>query len=239
MQTRVAQEIGWKADSKTGAVAAGAADAVAAGIEILEQEGNAFDAAVATILALNVTDHGDCSIGGEAPVLIYDGKRREAKALSGMGRAPLSPQAIEWYMKNGIPNMDIKMAPVPSIVDLVITILQKYGTKSFGEIVQPALRLLDGGPEVWQPLLAKTLRRMVEEEKRTVGSRETRLQAACDRFYGRNAERNDIAEEMEAFYIQQGGFLRRADLAAHKTLIEEPVQTNYRGYTVYKCGTWT
>jgi gamma-glutamyltranspeptidase/glutathione hydrolase len=33
--------------------------------------------------------------------------------------------------------------------------------------------------------------------------------------------------------------LRRADLAAHKTLIETPVSTTYRGNTVYKCGTWT
>ncbi|MCB0111493.1 MAG: gamma-glutamyltransferase, partial [Caldilineaceae bacterium] len=95
------------------------------------------------------------------------------------------------------------------------------------------------GDQPWHPNLAKTLRRMVEEEGITRGSREVRLQAACDRFYGRHPERNDIAEELEAFYIAEGGFLRRADLAAHKTLIEEPVAVNYRGYTVYKCGPWT
>jgi gamma-glutamyltranspeptidase/glutathione hydrolase len=239
MQEGIAQEIGWKADSKTGAVAEGAAGAVAAGITILEQEGNAADAAAATILALNVTDHGDCSIGGEVPLLIYDAKRREVKSLSGMGRAPLSPQAIEWYMKNGIPNRDIKMAPVPSVVDLCITVLQRYGSKSFGEIVAPTLALLDQGTLEWHPLLAHTLRRMAEEEARTTGSREQRLQAASDCFYGRLAKGNDIAEEIEAFYIEQGGFLRRADLAAHKTLVEEPVAVDYRGYTVYKCGTWT
>ena len=239
MQETSAQQIGWKAASKSGVVAAGAADAVAAGIEILEQDGNAADAAAATILALNVTDHGACSIGGEVPVLIYDSHKQEVKSLSGQGRAPLSPQAIDWYMQNGIPNHDIKMAPVPSVVDLCITMLQRYGTKSFGEIVAPTLALLDRGKEAWHPLLAVTLRRMVEEESCTVGSRETRLQAACDRFYGRNAQRNDIAEELEAFYIEQGGFLRREDLAAHKTLIEEPVAVDYRGYTVYKCGPWT
>ena len=239
MQEKIAQRIGWNAASQFGVVAAGAADAVAAGIEILERDGNAADAAAATILALNVTDHGACSIGGEVPLLIYDSQKREVKSLSGQGAAPLSPDAIRWYMQNGIPNHDIKMAPVPSVVDLCITLLQRYGTKSFGEIVAPTLTLLDSGKEGWHPLLAVTLRRMVEEEARTVGSREARLQAACDRFYGRHAERNDIAEELEAFYIEQGGFLRRADLAAHKTLIEEPVAADYRGYTVYKCGTWT
>lgn len=239
MDNTRSQSIGWQATSKTGVVAAGAAEAVAAGITILEQGGNAADAAAATILALNVTDHGACSIGGEVPVLIFDAQQQTVKSLSGQGGAPLSPQAIDWYMKNGIPNHDIKMAPVPSVVDLCITMLQRYGTKSFAEIVAPTLAILDNHKEAWHANLAVTLRRMVEEEALTSGSREVRLQAACDRFYGRNAQRNDIAEELEAFYIEQGGFLRRADLAAHKTLIEDPVAVNYRGYTIYKCGPWT
>ncbi len=232
-------KIGWNAVSKTGAVAAGGAGAVDAGIQILKAGGNAADAAAGTILALNVTDHIACSIGGEVPVLIFDAEKREVKSLSGQGRAPLSQEAIDWYMKNGIPAGDMKMAPVPSVVDLCITMLQRYGTKTFEEIVAPTLALLDAGNEDWHPNLAVTLRRMVEEEQIAAGDRETKLQAATDRFYGRNKYRNDIAEELEAFYINRGGFLRREDLAAHTTLIEEPVKVDYKGYTVYKCGTWT
>lgn len=239
MLETITQQIGWKAASKIGVVAAGAPEAVAAGIETLEKGGKAADAAVATILALNVTDHGACSIGGEVPVLIFDAQKREVKSLSGQGGAPLSQEAIDWYMENGIPNKDVKMAPVPAVVDLCITTLQHYGTMAFAEIVAPTLALLDAGQEAWHPNLAVTLRRMVEEEQRAGGSREARLQAASDRFYGRNPQRNDIAEALEAFYIEQGGFLRREDLAAHKTLIEEPVSVDYRGYTVYKCGPWT
>ena len=215
------QTIGWQASSKDGVIAAGEADAVAAGIAILEQGGNAADAAVATILALNVTDHGLCSIGGEVPLLIYEARSGEVKSLSGQGGAPLSPAAIEWYMAHGIPNHDIKMAPVPSVVDLCITTLQHYGTMSFAQIVAPTLALLDCCKEPWHPNLATTLRRMVEEEALTSGSREERLQAACDRFYGRHAERNDNAEALEANYIQESGLLRRADQAAHKTQKEE------------------
>ncbi|MBT3292048.1 MAG: hypothetical protein HN380_32190, partial [Victivallales bacterium] len=215
------QQIGWQASSTAGVVAAGSADSVAAGIGILEGGGNAADAAVATILALVVTDHGECSIGGEVPLLIYDAQRQEVKALSGQGRAPLSQDAIDWYMRHGIPgDGDIKMAPVPSVVDLCITTLQRYGTRTFGDVVAPTLALLDGGTEPWHPKLAVTLRRMVEEEQTATGSREERLQAATDRFYGRNKVRNDIAEDLEAYYIEQGGFLRRRDLAAHATTIE-------------------
>ena len=234
-----AQQIGWKASSNTGVVAAGGAKAVAAGIEILEAGGNAADAAAGTILALNVTDHGECSIGGEVPLLIFDAEKQEVKSLSGQGRAPLSQAAIDWYMENGIPNGDIKMAPVPSVVDLCTTTLKLYGTMTFEEIVAPTLALLDVGSADWHPKLAVTLRRMVEEERQISGSREQKVQAASDRFYGRNGVRSDIADELEAFYIQKGGFLRKNDLAAHVTLIEEPVTVEYQGYTVCKCGPWT
>jgi len=231
--------IGWKAESSAGMVSAGGAGAVDAGVQILEAGGNAADAAAATIFALNVTDHVACSIGGEAPLLIYDAKNADVKALSGMGRAPRSPEAIAWYMANGIPS-DIKMAPVPSVVDLCITTLKHYGTKSFEEIIAPTLALLDdAGEEEWQPNLAVKLRKMVEEEQLTSGSREEKMQAACDRFYGRNARCSDIADDLEAYYIEKGGFLRKEDLAAHVTTIETPVSTTYRGYTIYKCGPWT
>ena len=51
-----AEEIGWHASGKRGAVAAGGEGAVAAGMSILEAGGNAADAAAATLLALSVTD---------------------------------------------------------------------------------------------------------------------------------------------------------------------------------------
>lgn len=230
---------GWNAVSRTGAVAAGGAGAVAAGIRILESGGNAADAAAGTILALNVTDHGACSIGGEVPVILYDAGNREVKTLSGQGRAPLSREAIDWYMENGIPDKDIKMAPVPSVVDLCTTLLIRYGTQSFEAIVSPTLAILDEGEESWHPRLAVTLRRLVEAEQAARGSREERVAAASDRFYGRNGARQDVAGDLEADYIEKGGFLRKADLSAHRTLIEDPVAVNYRGYDVYKCGPWT
>lgn len=233
------QEIGWKAVSKIGVVAAGGAKAVAAGIEILEAGGNAADAAAGTILALNVTDHGACSIGGEVPLLIFNAEKQEVKSLSGQGSAPLSQTAIDWYMENGIPNRDIKMAPVPSVVDLCTTTLKLYGTKTFEHIVAPTLALLDAGAADWHPKLAGTLRRMVEEEQRTAGSRAQKVQAASDRFYGQNGVNSDIADALESFYIENGGFLRKRDLAAHVTLVEDPVTVAYRGYTVCKCGPWT
>ena len=231
--------IGWNAESKEGVVAAGGSKAVAAGVEILEAGGNAADAAAGTILALNITDHVACSIGGEVPLLIYDAKKKEVKSLSGLGRAPLSQEAIDWYMENGIPNGDIKMAPVPSVVDLCTTTLKLYGTMSFEDIVTPTLRLLDNGNADWHPKLANTLRRLVDEEQNTNGTREEKIQGASDRFYGRNGVNPDVSDELESYYIEKGGFLRKKDLATHVTMVEDPVTIDYRGYTVCKCGPWT
>ena len=229
------QDIGWHAAGKGGAVAAGGAGAVAAGIELLQAGGNAADAAAATILALSITDFGSFAIGGEVPFMIYDAQRDEVKVLSGLGRAPQSPEAIQWYMEHRIPNDgDMKAAPVPGAVHLCITALQLYGTVGFEQAVRPALALLDAGGRDWYPRLAITLRKMVESERSTAGSRERKLQAAVDRFY-----RGDIADDLEAFYVEKGGFLRRSDLAAHVTRIEDPVVADYRGYTVCKCGPWT
>ena len=121
------EDIGWQGESEIGVVAAGGAAAVEAGIRILADGGNAADAAAGTILALNVTDHGACSIGGEVPLLIYDAQTGQVKSLSGQGAAPRAQSAIDWYMQHGIPDGDMKMAPVPSVVDLCITTLQRYG----------------------------------------------------------------------------------------------------------------
>ncbi|RPI90238.1 MAG: hypothetical protein EHM42_01700, partial [Planctomycetaceae bacterium] len=90
-------EISWKGSGQGGAVAAGHQDAVAAGIQVLREGGNAADAAAATLLALAVTDYGSFAIGGEVPLLIFDAKKSEVKVLCGQGAAPLDPQAIDRF----------------------------------------------------------------------------------------------------------------------------------------------
>lgn len=230
-----AQEISWQAAGKNGAVAAGGAGSVAAGIGILERGGRAADAAAATILALSVTDYGMFALGGEVPVLVYDAESRRVTCLSGMGGAPLDEEAIQWYYENGIPATgSMKAAPVPGAISLVVQLLTMYGTISFEDAVAPTLMLLDKGDQEWHPRLAVTLRKLVDAERQSAGSRKQKLTAVRDRFY-----KGDVADELEAWYIATGAFVRKRDLEAHVTHVEDPVFTNYRGYTVYKCGPWT
>jgi gamma-glutamyltranspeptidase / glutathione hydrolase len=238
------------ATGSQGVVVSGRPAATAAGIKILQQGGNAADAGAATLLALSVTYVGAFCVGGEVPILVYSADQKNVKLLEGQGEAPRDPRAIAWYMEHGIPDGDVKAAAVPGTIDAIVTLLKLYGTKSFEQVVQPTLAILDaGGPTWyidtgsgqrietgvnWQADMAVTFRKLVESEKAAKGTREQKLQAVSDRFY-----RGDVAAALEAWYIEKGGFLRKPDLAAHKTPVVDPLKTTYRGYTVYKAGPLT
>lgn len=103
-----------------------------------------------------------------------------------------------------------------------------------GKSIDKSISYLSGEGRSWYSDLAVTMRKLVEAEQNTIGSREQKLQAVSDRFY-----RGDIADELVDWYIERGGFLRKRDLAEHVTHVEDPVEISYRGYKVLKCDTWT
>ena len=103
-----------------------------------------------------------------------------------------------------------------------------------GKRIDKGVFNLAGEGRSWYADLSVTIRRLIEAEQKTTGSREQKVQAVSDRFY-----RGDIADELVAWYVERGGFLRKRDLAEHVTRIEDPVAISYRGYTVLKCNTWT
>src|SRR3569833_1436628 len=88
-----------------------------------------------------------------------------------------------------------------------------------------------------QPDLARTLRSMVEAEKKAqaAGARRTAaIDAVRDEFY-----RGEIAKKIGEFSKASGGLLRYEDLAAFKLPPEDPVSTDFHGMKVYKPGFWS
>lgn len=88
-----------------------------------------------------------------------------------------------------------------------------------------------------QPALARTLRALVEAERRALAAGKSRAQAidaARDHFY-----RGDIARRIDAFSRQNEGLLRYEDMAAFRLQPEPAVSTTYRGYVVHKPGFWS
>ncbi len=224
----------WRAEGRRGAVAAGGQGAVDAGMEILRGGGNAIDAAVATLLALSVTDARGFCFGGEVPILVYDARRGVVEVIAGQGAAPRLATRERFEAKGAIPGQGLEPAAVPAALDACLTALDRYGTWTFEAAAAPALRLLDRNREDWHADLAQTWRRLIGAEKAAGGDRRRGLRLVADYFY-----RGPLAREIALWCEENGGWIRSSDLATHVTRVEEPVRAEYRGHTVFKCGPWT
>ena len=129
---------------------------VEAGYRILSAGGNVVDAGVAAILAASVTEQARFGLGGEMPLLIkMQGK--PVIAISGIGTAP-ALATVETYRKrtpepwekpgqlSPIPGQGIRAAILPGALSGLLLALEQYGTKSFSEVVAPAIEYADGFP---------------------------------------------------------------------------------------------
>jgi len=137
-----------------GVVTSGHYLATAAGFRIMEQGGNAIDAAAAMGFCLNLLEPQSNGIGGEVPMLIYSAKERKAFAVSGMGWSPKA-FTIEWCREHGIdliPGDGYLPACVPAVVDTWATAVARFGTMSFAQILQPAIELAENGFPVYEGL---------------------------------------------------------------------------------------
>ncbi len=115
---------------------------------ILQAGGNAFDAAVAGQAALAVTDFPSNGVGSDAVILLYDAKAKRVVSINAEPRAP-KLATIEWYQKNNggkLPNSDGLLAGgIPGVVDAWYLLLDRWGTMSFEQVLQPAIQLAEDG----------------------------------------------------------------------------------------------
>jgi gamma-glutamyltranspeptidase/glutathione hydrolase len=128
---------------------------VEAGYRILTQGGNAVDAGVASVLAASVTELNRFGLGGEMPLLIKM-SGQPTIAISGVGVAP-AKATVEFYLRRApepweeansmpaVPVQGILSAITPGVFDGLILALEKYGTKSFAQVVEPALEYASEG----------------------------------------------------------------------------------------------
>jgi gamma-glutamyltranspeptidase/glutathione hydrolase len=124
------------------------AEATEAARRILAAGGNAFDAAVAGQAALAVTDFPMNGVGSDAVILVYDSREKKVVSINAEPRAP-KLATIEWYQKNNggkLPNSDGLLAGgIPGVVDAWYILLDRWGTMSFEQVLQPAIELAGNG----------------------------------------------------------------------------------------------
>ena len=115
---------------------------------VLAAGGNAFDAIVAGQAVLGLVHPDANGVGSDAVLLVYDAKAKKVWSLNAEGTAP-KLATIEWYKKNKegkLPLDDTLLAAtVPGVIDAWYVLLSKWGTRTFGELLQPAIELCESG----------------------------------------------------------------------------------------------
>ncbi len=222
------------------------------GVAILKQGGNAFDAMIATDLALVVAYPFSGNIGGGGFTVF-----RTANGVSGTldyrEKAPLAAHRDMYLDEDGeiIPEKSTLGAMaigVPGTVAGLFELHQKYGSKPFSELIQPAIDLAKRGVVVTQKQ-AKRLnnyRKYFEKANhRTIfldkdwKNGDTIKYPVLARTFERIRD-NGRAEfyegktaDMLVNYVQQlGGIITKEDLKKYKVVWREPIKFDYNGYTV-------
>ena len=230
-----------------------------AGALMLEQDGNAVDAAVAVAFALGVVEMYSSGIGGGAFLLHYDGNSGEITALDGREKAPAAA-AADMYLDPVTcePRPELSLAgamsvAVPGQVALLFQSHRRWGQLPWAKLLEPAIRLAEDG----FPLDMTWIERLHDNRDKLIafpGTRELffkadsslpqlgdllqqpelartlRLIAEHDLEYFYHGE---FASRLEEWMLDNGGLIRRQDLAEYNIRQLEAVHGTYRGCDVY------
>jgi len=232
------------------------------GLDILKRGGNAVDAAIAANATLGLMEPVSNGIGGDLFAIVYSAKENKLYGINGSGRSPLGlsyeqmKAELDKLHRKTIPPRGMLPISVPGTVDAWNELHKKFGKLKLSDDLAPAVKYAEEGfpvteliafywhfgPEVYKdlpggfletytldgksrtpakgdifknPALAKTLRLIGEKGR--------------DAFY-----KGEVADKIDKFMRENGGFLRKADFEKHTSTWVDPVSTNYRGYDVFE-----
>ena len=226
--------------------------ATRAGLEVLKAGGNAFDAAVAVAATLNVVEPENSGMGGYGTILLYDAKEGKPWFLNSSGRIPagVDSDAYRAPTPNHLENRrGAKAVSTPGNLHAWEAMLEKYGTRPWGELLAPAIRAAEEGFPV-SPRTAATLKDAYAEfpeharaafgrDGKPLAAGETLVQKDLARSLRLVAERGpevfyggELGQAIDAEMKSRGGFLALADLVSDKAEWWEPIHVEYRGHEV-------
>jgi gamma-glutamyltranspeptidase / glutathione hydrolase len=280
MAVRGDRSEGWLAQSRSevmarhGIVSTSEPLAAQTGLDILRRGGNAVDAAVATAAVLNLIEPMNEGIGGDLFAIIYTAKDHKLHVLNASGLAPSGETVAfmnskgyrqdpeNWGPGSGMPHAGVLTATVPGTVWGWQEVLDKYGTMTFKQVLEPAANYASEGVPVpersafdWRlpnavgPNLSDAAGCCTAPDQDSIhtwyinGSppragqifRNPDLAKAFRLLEaeGRDAfYKGDIAKAIVAKEKALGGTMTLQDLAAYKGEWVEPVLTDYHGFTL-------
>ena len=229
-------------------------------LDVMKQGGNAIDAAIAANAALGLMEPTGNGIGGDLYAMIWDAKSGKLYGLNASGRSPLGlsydtlKAELEKLGRTDLPPHGMLPISVPGTIDGWFEMHQKFGKLPMPQLLQPTIDYAEKGFPVteliayyWDrsvpilspqpgdfkgtftingkapakgqifknPGLAYTLRTVAKEGR--------------DAFY-----RGEITRKIDKFMTENGGYLRFADFANHRSDWVEPVGVDYKGYTLWE-----
>ena len=237
--------------------------ATLAAIEMLKAGGSAVDAAVAANAVLGFGRPISCGVGGDCFVLLWDPKQKKVLGLNGSGRSPkglsLAEQRKRANAKGLINSFGAVSVSVPGAVDAWWTLHGKFGKLPWKDLFQPAIRHAEEGAPVVQNVayyVGSSQRIFTKPEShieevanfnavwvkdgKTPREGEVFRNPLLAHTYrliaeggGRAFYEGEIADRIEAYFKRIGGWMTKADLAAHHTEWVEPRSIDYRGTDVW------
>lgn len=244
-----------------GAVVSVESNATRIGIEVLQDGGNAIDAAIAVGLALAVTHPQAGNIGGGGFMVIYLADEDRYTTLDFRERAPAAATASMYLGDDGRPMRGAnyvgwRAVGVPGTVAGFWHAHQAWGTLPWRRLADPAIALASNGFAV-DAYLAASLERVAATFRQYPSSAATFLRAdgspweegailrqpdlawsleqiatgGADAFY-----RGDIAARLVAAMRASGGLIEAADLQDYRAVERLPVRGTYRDYEVISMG---
>ena len=242
----------------TGAVGANGAAACASpiaaqiAVDILEQGGNAVDAAVAMIYAVGLLEPAATGIGGAGQMNVYLAEENKYITIEYLTQAPgeAIAETIDTSSSDNPPS--VQSIAIPGQVYGTLTALENWGTMTAAEVLAPVIKLAREGFPVTERWNTN-----IEGRYENLSAYDYTLGLYTDEGFlysvGDIITNNDLADTYELIanegikgfydsdftdkmveYIQSiGGILTREDFAQYKAVIREPISTTYRGYTVY------
>ncbi|ODS66515.1 MAG: gamma-glutamyltransferase [Acidovorax sp. SCN 65-108] len=230
--------------------------AAQAGLRMLQQGGNAVDAAVAAAAAMTICEPVSNGLGSDAFCILWDGQALHG--LNASGRAPAAWTPGYFHSRYGKspaspPKRGIDSVTVPGAVSAWVALSERFGKLPFAALMEPAAEIAERGylvPVVVQQKWAAAVPELQSQpgfaesfmpwgRAPQVGelfqfAAAARALRAIGATQGQAFYTGEIAQALVAFSQAQGGSLTLADLASHRPEWVTPIARNYRGYTLHE-----
>lgn len=242
--------------AKNGMAATSHPSATLAAIQVLQDGGNAMDAAIAACAVQCVVEPGSTGIGGDCFALYSEKGTDKITAFNGAGWAPknIDVEALTATGDKFLPRQSAHAVTVPGAVDAWTTLRDKFGSLPLSRIFAPAIAFAENGYAV-APRCAEDWRMqtgliqatqegqdllLVNGKSPSAGSvhKQPQLAASLRKIAaeGRKAfYEGDIAHSLVAYLQSKGGSHTLDDFANYRGEFLEPIKIAYRGYEVHEC----